>query len=64
MSIHERVRKYIDSNGLKLNFIAERAGIPEKKFYRLINGESKMTVDEFETICKKGLSINPSFFLK
>lgn len=64
MNIQERVREYIETNGLKFIFVAEKSGISEKRFYRLINGESKMTADEFEQICKKGLTMDPSFFLK
>lgn len=64
MSIHERLKSYIDANGLKLNFVAAKADIPEKKFYRLLNGETKITADEFERICKNGLSVDPAIFFE
>jgi plasmid maintenance system antidote protein VapI len=63
MSINERLRKYIESNGLKFNFVAEKADIPEKKFYRLINSECKINAEDFGKICK-GLDVDPSIFLK
>lgn len=63
MSINEKIRKYIESNGLKFNFVAEKAEIPEKKFYRLINSESKITVEDFGKICN-GLDVDPTIFLK
>ncbi|MCM3411495.1 helix-turn-helix domain-containing protein [Metabacillus litoralis] len=63
MSVQEKLRSYIESNGIKLNFVAEKSDIPLKKFYRLINGDSTLSVEDFEKICIKGLSKDPSFFL-
>ncbi|NRQ56082.1 helix-turn-helix transcriptional regulator [Brevibacillus sp. HD1.4A] len=62
MRIHERVRGYIYDNGMKLNFVAEKAGIKQKRFYRIINGDTPMTAEEYESICRFGLSLNPGYF--
>jgi plasmid maintenance system antidote protein VapI len=62
VSINEKLRNYIEKNGLKFNFVAEKAEIPEGKFYRLINSETKITAEDFGKICK-GLAVDPSFFL-
>ncbi|WP_415780787.1 helix-turn-helix domain-containing protein [Mesobacillus zeae] len=51
-------------NGLKYGFVAEKSGIDPKKFSRIINGQTRLTVEELEVICKKGLSVSPSLFLK
>lgn len=59
----DKLRHYIDENGLRLRFVAEKSGIQEKKFYRLLNGKQQMTVDEYEQICK-GLSVDPAYFFK
>ena len=64
MDAHKKIRNYIESNGIKLNFVANKAGIPLKTFYRLINGQKKMSLEEYEKICIEGLSIKPSFFLQ
>lgn len=64
MDAHKKIRNYIESNGLKFNFVATKADIPLKTFYRLINGQKKMSVEEFEKICIQGLSIEPAFFLR
>lgn len=63
MSINEKIRKHIENNGLKFNFVAEKAEIPEKKFYRLINSESKISAEDFGKICR-GLDVNPTIFLE
>lgn len=62
MKIHKRLRSFIDSEGILLKKVAERSGIEQKRFYRLMNGTSEMSVDEFEAICRNGLNIEPSYF--
>ncbi|MEK5175129.1 helix-turn-helix transcriptional regulator [Heyndrickxia sp. FSL W8-0496] len=63
MEIQREIRNYIESNGIKFNYVAERSGIPIKTFYRIVNGSKKLSLEEFEKICFKGLSVDPSFFL-
>ena len=63
MEINEIIRDYILSNGLKFNFVAEKSGIPLKTFYRLMNNDKVMSVEEYEKICVNGLSIDTAFFL-
>lgn len=64
MSMYERIRNYIDTSGLKLNYVADKAGIGRKRFYRLLNGETPMSVEEYERICRVGLSLSPSYFFE
>lgn len=64
MNMSERIRRYIESNGLKFNFVADKCGIEPKKFYRLISGKTAMSVDEYERICTRGLSLAPSYFFE
>lgn len=61
MKVHERIRRYIESNGLKMNYVAHKSSIELKRFYRIINGDSILSADEFEQICY-GLSVEPNFF--
>ncbi|MFZ2464933.1 MAG: helix-turn-helix transcriptional regulator [Caldibacillus thermoamylovorans] len=63
MKMCARLKYYIESNGLKLNFVAEKSGINQKRFYRLINGNAPLTVEEYEKICS-GLSVEPGYFFK
>lgn len=62
MEMNNRIRHYIKSNGLKFGVVAERSGINEKKFSRFMTGQQPMTVDEYEKICRDGLSVDPKFF--
>lgn len=62
MKMYERIRNYIESNGLRLNFVAEKAGIAPQRFYFIINGKTKLMIEEYEQICRKGLSVDPGYF--
>lgn len=61
MKVYERIRHYINDNGLKMNYVAEKSSIELKRFYRIINGDSTMSADEYERICD-GLNVEPNFF--
>jgi transcriptional regulator with XRE-family HTH domain len=61
MEIHQRIRSYIQKKGLKFNFVAEKSDINPKRFYRLMNGDSPLSLDEYEKICL-GLEVEPGYF--
>lgn len=63
MLMHERIRHYIDSNGWSIKFIANKVGIKESRFYRIVNGDAPLTTEEYEFICK-GLDLHPNYFFK
>lgn len=63
MKVHERIRNHIDNNGLKMNHVAEKSNIELKRFYRIINGDSIMSADEFEVICG-ALNVDAQYFFK
>ena len=48
----EKIRKYISDNGLKFNAVAERTGISIQTFSAMINGNRKITAEEYFLICK------------
>lgn len=61
MEIHQKIRNYIQKRGLKFNFVAEKSDINPKRFYRLMNGDSPIGIDEYEKICA-GLEVDPGYF--
>ncbi len=63
MEHYRRIRQYILSRGITLRFVASQSGIQVKRFYRIMDGTSQMTVQEYERICRRGLQLEPSFFL-
>lgn len=42
MRVYEKVRAYIDEQGLKQKVIAEKAGIPNGTFNAIMNGKRTM----------------------
>lgn len=61
MRLHEKIRNYINENNMTIKEVGEKTSIEIKRFYRILSGNSKMTADEFEEICKV-LNVNPEIF--
>ena len=61
MEMHQRIRNYIQNRGLKFNYVAEKSDINPKRFYRLMNGDSPLGIDEYEKICAS-LEVEPGYF--
>ena len=57
-----KIRKYIDENGLKQSYVAEKAGINNAVLNAILNGKTKLTVERLEII-SKALGKQPEFFL-
>ncbi|KAA8750071.1 hypothetical protein [Paenibacillus sp. UASWS1643] len=56
----KRIRAHILTSGTSMKSISAKAGIPEKRFYRLMDGTSMMSADEVELLCKiEGLELDP-----
>jgi DNA-binding Xre family transcriptional regulator len=64
MNMNNKLREYIQENGLKYAHISKKTGIDYRKMSRIINGHTKLTVEEFEMICEKGLNVKPSIFFE
>ena len=62
MRIYERIKKYLDDNGIKQNEIAKRSNIPENTFSMILNGKRKLEADEALSILKAlGVDANTIF---
>lgn len=51
MKIHERVRNYLDQNGIKHSVIARKAGISNSTFSAIMCGKRIMYAKDLESIC-------------
>ena len=56
--LHSKLRNARTQKGYTQEYMAESLGISQKQYSRLENGDSGMTIDYLESICKK-LEINP-----
>lgn len=62
MYVYERVRAYIDSNGLKQVAVAQKAGIPKGTFNAIMNGKRTLYADDLRAICL-ALNVSPEIFI-
>lgn len=62
MKVHERLKAYRISHGIKQKYIAEQTGKSKSRISALETGRIKLTADEFEEICIRGLKVNPIIF--
>ena len=60
MCVYEKVRAYIDSQGLKQVAVAQKAGIPKTTFNAIMNGKRTLYADDLRAIC---LALNVSCLL-
>lgn len=51
MSANEIIKAHITENGIKQNFVAEKAGMPPELLRRSLEGRRKLQADEFIAIC-------------
>lgn len=62
--IYLRIRSHIHAKGIPLYVVASKAGIQPKRFYRLMDGKTKLRADEVEQICSvEVLELNPAVLL-
>lgn len=59
----DKIRIYLENRGIKQVFVANRAGISEKKFSALINGRTRVQVEDLKRICN-ALNLQPAYFLQ
>lgn len=63
MRVYEKVRAYIDENGLKQVTVAKKAQIPVATFNAMLNGKRTMYADDLRSICH-ALSVSPEAFIE
>lgn len=63
MRVYEKVRAYIDEQGLKQKTVAERAGIPNVTFNAIMNGKRTLYADDLKAICV-ALQVSPELFIE
>ena len=52
MKVQSRVADYIQNNGIRSSFIAEKAKMSPVIVSRILTLKREMSADEFETFCK------------
>lgn len=63
MHVYEKVRAYIDNNGLKQVSVAQKSGIPKTTFNAILNGKRTLYADDLKAICC-ALNVSPEVFIE
>lgn len=63
MKVYEKIKTYIEENGIKQNYLSEKTGIPENTLSIILNGKRRLSADEFVSIILV-LGVDPNYFLK
>jgi len=63
MRVYEKVRSYIDDNGLKQVVVAKKAGISKATFNAILNGKRTLYADDLRAICL-ALNVSPEVFIE
>lgn len=63
MSVYEKVRSYMDENGIKQVTIAKKAGISQVTFNAIMNGKRTLYADDLRAICL-ALNVSPELFIE
>lgn len=59
--VGQKIKKYLDDNGIKYSFVADKIGMPMNMFSPLLSGKRKMSAEEYLLICK-AIGINANHF--
>ncbi|MDR1132329.1 MAG: helix-turn-helix domain-containing protein [Oscillospiraceae bacterium] len=62
MRVYEKVRAYIDDNGLKQVAVAQKSAIPVATFNAILNGKRTMHAEDLKAICQ-ALKVSPEIFI-
>ena len=59
--MYERLRNYIDSGNVSRKLVAQNSGITESQLSLILNGKRRISVDDFEKLCR-AMSVDPARF--
>ena len=62
MKAHERIKNYIDTNGVSLELLFRKCGISRNTLGTMLTGKRKNCVDEYEAI-RVALNVETNRFL-
>lgn len=63
MEVGEKIKRYIEENGISQTYISKKTGIAKPKLNLALNGKRRLTFPEYEMICWV-LNVNTDKFLQ
>lgn len=61
--VKQAIANYIQSNGIKSAFLAQKTGMSAQSICNALKGKRKLEVDEYAKICE-ALGVNYDFFFQ
>lgn len=61
--VKQAIANYIQRNGIKAAYLAEKAGMSKQSICLALKGKRKLEVDEYAKICE-ALGVNYNFFFQ
>lgn len=62
MCVGQRIKRYLNDNGISQTFVSKKTGIPLPKLNLSLNGNRKISLEEYSDICK-AISVGTDKFL-
>ena len=63
MCLVQKIKTYLEENGITQTFVASKTGIPVKKLNLSLNGNRRLDFNDYELICG-ALSVGADKFLE
>lgn len=63
MRVYQKIKKYLEENGIKQKFLSDKTGIPENTLSMMLNGSRKIDADELVKIVIS-LNLDANYFIK
>lgn len=63
MDVGLKIKKYLEDNGISQTFLSRKTGISLPKVNLALNGNRRLTFEEYESICW-ALNVNTDKFLQ
>lgn len=63
MKTNLEIKKYLEENGISQVFISKKTGISLHKLNLALNGNRRLSLEEYSSICG-ALNLNTDYFLK
>ncbi len=61
MTMEQKLDAYIAEQGIKIKFVAKKAGVPYQRLQAALNGTRRIKAEEFISVCET-LGVDPFLF--
>ncbi|MCC8097115.1 MAG: helix-turn-helix domain-containing protein [Eubacterium sp.] len=63
MMLGKKIKTFLNQRGIRQNFICEKTGLSAQTVSAMLNGDRKITAEEYFLICE-ALNVKADFFIE